>query len=309
MSYNTKNKLRIFAENATPNESNIAGLIYSDATWAENVNRLNGEKKGVAPSIDFNTALKQATLGSTVLGDIIAKRYDIIMSSELQEGATTNYKSFEDYVSDISEKFAFGNLLGSKEVKKSNLADDILKGTFDGMTVGISKYASADKTKGTIEDRLTKLGFKEGSISLASTITASTNYVKRQGNYVFGSLSIVSTPSGFATNVRLNYNNTVNPNATVSTIKLGSIPIQFRPKTSQIAGVISTVKFYIANNNAITSISGEVTLDCLISTSGELTLRIRGNSLTSTVEEYVSLHITEDTPLILNFGYEANPIT
>lgn len=48
-------------------------------------------------------------------------------------------------------------------------------------------YASSDTSKGTIEDRLMKLGFKEGSVTISKTARGVThNYWKRQGNYVFG---------------------------------------------------------------------------------------------------------------------------
>ena len=76
-----------------------------------------------------------------------------------------------------------------------------------------AQYASTDTSKGTIEERLTRLGFKEGVIDLNSIApVTSTNYVHRQGNYVTGQLAwrtFFSLPSG----------DTV----------LGTIPENFRP--------------------------------------------------------------------------------
>ncbi len=64
-------------------------------------------------------------------------------------------------------------------------------GTYNGMSVGkavIAQYSSDDTTKGTIEDRLTNLGFKQGSVILADDVTATQNVLTRQGNYVLGKL-------------------------------------------------------------------------------------------------------------------------
>lgn len=48
-----------------------------------------------------------------------------------------------------------------------------------------AEYASEDVSKGTIEERLTRLGFREGSVNMTSPDTApSINSLKRQGNYV-----------------------------------------------------------------------------------------------------------------------------
>lgn len=60
----------------------------------------------------------------------------------------------------------------------------------------IAQYASEDKSKGTIEDRLTSLGFKEGVITFMGVECDSTSYdtnygvVKRIGKYVFGEVRL-----------------------------------------------------------------------------------------------------------------------
>ena len=51
-------------------------------------------------------------------------------------------------------------------------------------------YASSDTSKGTIEERLTNLGFRQGAVILGSGFTASINTLKRQGNYVLGELYV-----------------------------------------------------------------------------------------------------------------------
>lgn len=54
----------------------------------------------------------------------------------------------------------------------------------------IAQYASEDTSKGTIEERLTALGFKEGSITInTSVFNATETKLYRQGNYVIGEIT------------------------------------------------------------------------------------------------------------------------
>lgn len=78
-------------------------------------------------------------------------------------------------------------------------------------TAQIAQYASADTSKGTIEERLTALGFKEGAVSPVTDSTAYINYLCRQGNYVLG------TFTGYYKN---------------GYTMLGTIPEAFRPNKS-----------------------------------------------------------------------------
>lgn len=70
-----------------------------------------------------------------------------------------------------------------------------------------AEYASADTSKGTIEQRLTNLGFREGSATV-SLGSATQNNIKRQGNYcifnlvlvfdgVYDMSSVATLPTGF----------------------------------------------------------------------------------------------------------------
>ena len=77
-------------------------------------------------------------------------------------------------------------------------------------------YASTDTSKGTIETRLTNLGFRSGSITVPSGYTASENTVTRQGNYVIGKY-IVDIPNG----------------TTLSSTVLGTLPTYFRPMSAK----------------------------------------------------------------------------
>lgn len=81
------NKLSIFAENATINNEDYTttttGLVYSDDAWKNVDIRNSGESTGIASSRRFNTALRQATFGSKLLGDILETRYSDILHSDI----------------------------------------------------------------------------------------------------------------------------------------------------------------------------------------------------------------------------------
>lgn len=97
-------------------------------------------------------------------------------------------------------------------------------------TATVAQYASADTSKGTIEERLTNLGFKTGAVE-ALVGTASENSLKRQGNVVIGKLKF-----------------SVNKNSIEKDDKIGTIPANFRPKQAQEISV---------RNKLYTSVYGE----------------------------------------------------
>lgn len=99
----------------------------------------------------------------------------------------------------------------------------------------IAEYASQDFSKGTIEERLNKLGFKSGTVSLTEG-KSSENYVYRQGNFVYGRVVVGSM---FTTTV----------GKTIFTL-----PVNFRPKNQ--------FSFNAGMRVAIVSFSGsQVTTD------------------------------------------------
>lgn len=118
----------------------------------------------------------------------------------------------------------------------------------------IARYASADFSKGTIETRLTNLGFRQGSVTLASGITATRNSIKRQGNYVILDL-------------QLSGNYTIE-----NTYQIGSVPSAFLPDT--------TVNLPVGYNiTAATSGAAVIMITnayFIINTSGNISLTITG---------------------------------
>lgn len=120
---------------------------YED--FANDSQRKQGFKSGdPASSIRVNTALRQANLVAKALMDVVAPNNQSV--------------DFRSKSSDIA-------LLIQQYVPN--------KAT-------IATYASEDKSKGTIEERLTKLGFKDSvSLNLGGTYAGE---LYRQGNLVYG---------------------------------------------------------------------------------------------------------------------------
>ena len=93
----------------------------------------------------------------------------------------------------------------------------------------IATYASDDILKGTIEERLTRLGFKSGVITFAGESYGSVEYkntenngIYRQGNYVFCRIKIENKPIKLQENI------------------FGVIPETFRPKKETYFTICAT---------------------------------------------------------------------
>ena len=162
-----------------------------------------------------------------------------------------------------------------------------------------------DISKGTVEERLTNLGFKEGAVENLVT-TASTNILKRQGNYVIGTLDFGS--NGF-------YNDTTDGNVVI----IGTLPIQFRPKEDTIVYAPFSYAYYNVSSNLINlidytygllslkiAVDGSITIAGL--TGDAYTLHSSGTPTTYTKTSNVTLQFRTIYGLKINFGYEAKPI-
>ncbi len=160
-------------------------------------------------------------------------------------------------------------------------------GNLDG-TSTYADYASSDKSKGTIEQRLTNLGFKQGTISVdGSLITRVTkNYLYRQGNYVIGHFSC--TGGDF-----------LQSTSTGNTLKIGTITSEFIPNSSENVVINGGLVYTIFdstnyNMNAI---------QCIILNS-EVYLQLVAIHGTTFSWDKIS-----STPkLDIVFGYEALPL-
>ena len=141
-----------------------------------------------------------------------------------------------------------------------------------------AQYASLDTTKGTIEERLTNLGFKSGSATIASG-SASTNNLYRQGNYVYGRIGITGATRAL--------------NATWFTL-----PQNFRPKTAFTTSARGQLKGMVYTD----TVTKETWLTLKFNTDGTV---IVTEADTSLVEHLIGI-----TKLnAIQFGFEAPAIT
>lgn len=170
----------------------------------------------------------------------------------------------------------------------------------NGVISGVNKVVKAidytgtalvgyDTSKGTVEERLTKLGFSEDDIiDLDNNVVGK---VSRQGNYVIGEL----------------YSN-FNEN------RFGVLPEKYRPKTNKTFGAFSKFYLSLSGNTGGTFINnyetGGASARYTISSAGTITLSSESKSVTAryTSSYYISA-LTYPTSISgCNFGYEANPL-
>lgn len=134
-----------------------------------------------------------------------------------------------------------------------------------------------DESKGTIEERLNKLGFKTGSITLASGNTATKNELRRQGNYIIGSLNL--------SEIVVEYNQGMFNGF------IGTLPDNFKP----LNPIIENLPIYI-QGVYVDGYCGTI----IISSNGEMHLIYDASNV---------IDVTYTTSFYIeNFGYEAKPI-
>lgn len=187
-------------------------------------------------------------------------------TSKIDNGAVTTAK--------IADNSIINSKIASNTIDKSKLVTGI-----------INDY---NTSKGTIEQRLTNLGFKQGTISVdGSLITRVTkNYLYRQGNYVIGHFSctggdLLKSPS------------------TGNTLKIGTITSEFIPKSSENVVINGGLVYTIFDSTSYNMNA----IQCVILDS-EIYLQLVAIHGTTFSWDKIS-----STPkLDIVFGYEAKPL-
>lgn len=183
------------------------------------------------------------------------------------------------------------------KVKKSDGTYDelIIQNSVNSENATIATYASSDISKGTIEERLNRLGFKQGSITLNSGFTAVNNVVTRQGNYCILNLRFQLTITQIQ---NLIFNGT--------TITIGNLSNEFKP-SSTISNYVyvstliwqgTIVNQSISINNVNVCVAFNVSQNGLVELipMGKINSNIPTNNIST---PYVSVQV----------GYESNPIS
>ena len=138
------------------------------------------------------------------------------------------------------------------------------------LTYSLDDY---DMSKGTIEQRLTNLGFKQGSVTM-TVGTASSQNIRRQGNYCLFSL-------------------------TITNLSLGVTP-------KELAKINST-DFYPASET--TTYAKYTFSGGTISGAGAALITLTTDGVVRLTEISGSAAVAINQINIMNFGYEAKPIT
>ena len=144
-------------------------------------------------------------------------------------------------------------------------------------------------SKGTIEERLTRLGFRKGSVTLSEG-NATVNYLKRQGNFVIGEIS--------ATNVGA----IKHP---AEEVNIMTIPHYFRPthtRDFKVAVIIHTYNAFGEHSHTIKGFASiEIEYDGVVKFYD-----IKAGEYSGDLEdEYGNCKIAQ---IYASFGYEAPPI-
>lgn len=144
--YSYKSGFRVFAENSTTNvNSDYNGIYRNDTTW-ENY---DARKSGLLPgdfisSITLNTALRQATFISTLIGEALANSG--IITQTINTDSVSNLIS---WIVPVSKAIAYGYNLSSNNIKiggnfngtfTAQFGPDIVSATGDVIPVPVGCY-------------------------------------------------------------------------------------------------------------------------------------------------------------------------
>lgn len=167
-----------------------------------------------------------------------------------------------------------------------------------------------DISQGTIEERLTRLGFKEGSIATGDVkisdtadtyinIDNTTINIKRQGNYVLINMSLYIR----STSIVETFFKTSN------TFELGSISADFRPKEDVSftipVDITSSGNLQAGTNYVYYSFYPDIALYVNISSDGLITLSNKSSFSANNLSGEISIAMGLCSGVS---GYEANPI-
>lgn len=201
-----KYKVQLQAEDTTPLEADVQYLYDLQVTIGNVVKTVASGLFVVSP---------------TITGDkvITTQEADIEATDELDtEFATVEATKSIEYETDPVANAKIGDMTALATTAKQTVVqavnevkngvdgvktqvDGILDGTTVVPTSNVAIYASEDTSKGTIEERLTAMGFKQGVAELPDGLTASTNSLTKQGKYVIFNLTTYATVMEYCTSI------------------------------------------------------------------------------------------------------------
>lgn len=284
---------------------------------------MNGVVKSFGNELAYNASGGKFTVGT---GRIVLQGWEVDIEGSGWEINLSSVSSMQSYV--IYLELSLGT--ETAEIKASyltgstfpeiDLGDDLTQypdgtarlplyrftisssGTFSSVSKLVSTIPYAADKFSDIESRLEKLGFKEGSVVPPSgtsdvTISVNNNFLKRQGNYVIGTLAY-SVSCGYVSDSQL-------PNKLTL---IGTIPKEFLPASDtyiSISFVGSELYYYTAPDTStiydIITTGERVWTGKIEAATGKITLYLANASYYDTAFAPASM--------IIQFGYEAKPLT
>lgn len=128
---NINNRISVFASSATAatkeTHATDTGYYYEDSTWAGLPDRKNGAKEGVAYSINYNTAIRQATVMASVLADILATRneqsnaYTLMSTNGIGATFSPSEVDMDSHISNLANIMSSTNMLMNNEVTTNKI--------------------------------------------------------------------------------------------------------------------------------------------------------------------------------------------
>ena len=150
-------KFKVWIDSPIVN-SNVKDVDDFNDADSSKTQRVGGFQAGTPISSQYvNSALRQSTLVTSALMDLTGD-------------TSLDYTSTTDAVKNKLQSYLEEKITGSS----------VYSSTY-------AQYSSSDTSKGTIEERLTNLGFKQGNIVNSSGDVVGT--VTRQGNYVIAKIT------------------------------------------------------------------------------------------------------------------------
>lgn len=141
---------------------------------------------------------------------VTQKEYDNMAKKDDVFYYVTDAELEAKYATNAGHSTTADNATNATNANKATNADHAANAT----NANIAQYASNDTSKGTIEERLTALGFKEGTFTFTgiSAENITTNYIKKQGKYVIANFGVknvtsdieVYVPEGFRPKENIN---------------------------------------------------------------------------------------------------------
>lgn len=197
--------------NSALRQANLVAAAFMDALGSN------------ADGLDLNSSVELVkTRIQNSLSNVVFTQASTRSNLTSGDSLSTQFGKISKWFADLKD-LAFLASVGTNKIDNNAITNAKISNN----TIGKEKLVSGiindyDTSKGTIEQRLTNLGFREGVVSFDSRVATPSNIgytLKRQGNYVLFHLDIVNLSVDFANE----------PEGYVTDFVLGTLPENFRP--------------------------------------------------------------------------------